>query len=147
MPAKWGFVPRWAKDPEVGTRWINIGVESLMEKAVFRHAFKHRRCLVLADGFYTWQQMPNGRQPVYIHLKRGRVFGFAGLYENWTSPQGENVRTCAIITTVANKIVAPMSAQMPVILSRDDESLWLDHLLKDPTRIPVAVRSSAVLDL
>ena len=95
----WGLIPSWAKDPQIGNRMINARAETVHEKPSFRSAFKDRRCLILADGFYEWQKTDNGKQPFYIHMKDGSPFAFAGLWETWKN--GEELRSCAIITTDA----------------------------------------------
>lgn len=126
VQVRWGLVPSWAKDLAIGNKMINARAETITEKASFRNAFKKRRCLVVADGFYEWQRVGTSKQPVYIHLKNGKPFGFAGLYEFWKSPEGEEVVTCAIITTTANKLMEPIHERMPVIIPKEDENRWLD---------------------
>lgn len=127
VPVRWGLVPSWAKDLAVGSKMINARAESVAEKASYRGAFKKRRCLVVADGFYEWQDLGASRRPVYIRLRSGKPFGFAGLYEVWKSPEGEDVTTCTIITTEANDLMRPIHARMPVIITRQDENRWLDR--------------------
>ena len=124
---KWGLIPSWSKDPSIGDRMINARAETLAEKPSFRNAFRRRRCLILADGFYEWRQIPSSKnkQPVYIHLKDNRPFAFAGLWELWTSPDGSEIRSCTIITTQPNSLVEPIHNRMPVILSPDDYGQWL----------------------
>ncbi|MEW6210729.1 MAG: SOS response-associated peptidase [Acidobacteriota bacterium] len=126
VSVQWGLIPSWSKDPAIGNKLINARSETITEKASFRNAFKKRRCLIVADGFYEWQRMGQEKRPVYIRLKSGRPFGFAGLYETWKSPEGEDVTTCAIITTQANDIMKPIHDRMPVILPRSSEDMWLD---------------------
>ncbi len=125
---RWGLIPFWAKDPSIGSRMINARSETLMEKPAFKNAFAKRRCLVLADGFYEWQKGagPKGRaQPYYFKRADGKPFGFAGLWEFWRSPEGEEVRSCTIITTEANGIVRPVHERMPVMLSGEAMWTWL----------------------
>ncbi len=122
---RWGLIPSWADDPGIGSRMINARSETVAEKPSFRGAFKKRRCLVLADGFYEWQKTGNGKQPYYIHMKDGRPFGFAGLWEGW-GRNGEEVRSCTILTTDANDLVGEIHHRMPVILPSEDYELWLD---------------------
>jgi len=122
---KWGFIPSWAKDPGSGHSVINARAETIAGKPAFRDAFKKQRCLVVADGFYEWKKGKT-KTPVYIRLKSGKPFGFAGLYSIWTSPEGDEIRTCTIITTESNEIVSSLHDRMPAIISRENCDLWLD---------------------
>jgi putative SOS response-associated peptidase YedK len=131
VKVRWGLVPSWAKDQSVGNKMINARAETVTEKASFKRAFKKRRCLVVADGFYEWQRVGETKRPMYIRLKSGKPFGFAGLYETWKSEQGEQVVTCAIITTGANDLMKPIHDRMPVIIPKENESLWLDPRTDD----------------
>jgi putative SOS response-associated peptidase YedK len=130
----WGLIPSWAKDPEIGNRLINARAETLAEKPAFRAAFRRRRCLILANGFYEWQKNPDGKTktPMYIHLASGTPFAFAGLWELWTSPDGSEVRSCTIITTQPNALMAPIHNRMPVILPAEAHSTWLDPTDRRP---------------
>ena len=123
----WGLVPSWAKDPEIGSRMINARAETLAEKPSFRSAFRRRRCLILADGFYEWKQQPGSKNktPVYIQLKSGRPFAFAGLWENWHAPDGSNLLSCTIITTLPNELMQTIHNRMPVILPEAAYAAWL----------------------
>ena len=121
---RWGLIPAWADDPSVGNKMINARAETVSEKPSFRKAFKDRRCLVLTDGFYEWQRTPDGKQPYYIHMSDGSPFAFAGLWEIWRD--GEEIRSCTIITTEANELVGEVHHRMPVILHPEDYELWLD---------------------
>lgn len=124
---KWGLIPSWSKDPSIGDRMINARAESLAEKPSFRNAFRRRRCLILADGFYEWKQIPGAKskQPVYLRMNDGKPFAFAGLWELWSSPDGSEIRSCTIITTRPNALIEPIHNRMPVILSPDFYGLWL----------------------
>lgn len=124
---KWGLIPSWSKDPAIGDRMINARAESLAEKPSFRNAYRRRRCLILADGFYEWKQNPGmkSKQPVYIRLKDDLPFAFAGLWEIWKSPQGSEIRSCTIITTRPNSLLEPIHNRMPVILPPNAYTLWL----------------------
>ena len=122
---RWGLIPSWAKEPEIGNRMINARAETISEKPSFRKPFKDHRCLILADGFYEWQKTNNGKQPYYIHMEDGSPFAFAGLWEIWDR-DGEEVRSCTIITTDANELVGKIHNRMPVILHPEDHGLWLD---------------------
>jgi len=132
---RWGLIPSWAKEPTIGNRMINARAETVATKPAFRAALRKRRCLIPADGFYEWQQVGRRKQPVYITLKTREPFSFAGLWETWTSPEGEEVRTCTIITTEANDVLKPIHDRMPVILTREAEGVWLDPAIQDPERL------------
>jgi len=103
----------------------------VVQKPSYRQAFKKRRCLVIADGFYEWREADKSKIPMRIVLKTGEPFCFAGLWETWKSPEGELVKSCTIITTVANALIEPILNRMPVILPRYEESIWLDQNLED----------------
>ncbi|OGO14192.1 MAG: hypothetical protein A2Y53_07200 [Chloroflexi bacterium RBG_16_47_49] len=124
---KWGLIPSWSKDPSIGDRMINARSESLAEKPSFRNAYRRRRCLILADGFYEWKQIPGmkNKQPMYIRLNNNQPFAFAGLWELWASPDGSEIRSCTIITTQPNSLLEPVHNRMPVILSPDSYRQWL----------------------
>lgn len=131
---RWGLVPSWSKDLSIGSRLINARAETIHEKPSFRAAFKRRRCLILADGFYEWQKQPDGsRQPLFITLVERGPFAFAGLWERWIHPQsGGELDTCAIITTEPNALMASIHNRMPVILPREQYAHWLDPREQDP---------------
>jgi putative SOS response-associated peptidase YedK len=109
-------------------------------KPSFCSAFARRRCLVVADGFYEWRKTGKGKVPVYITLRSKRLFALAGLYENWTAPDGQEIRTCTIITTDSNDLVMPMHNRMPVILHEDVEDRWLDPDEHDRTRLQALLK-------
>lgn len=124
----WGLVPSWAKEKSIGARMINARGETLREKPSFRNAFKRRRCLVLADGYYEWQQRPSGKQPHFIRLKSAQPFAMAGLWESWREAEGnEPLESCAIVTTAANDALARVHDRMPVILPPSQYDFWLDR--------------------
>lgn len=123
---RWGLIPSWAKDAVIGAKMINARAETVAEKPAFRSAFTHRRCLILADGFYEWQKLGRGKQPIYIRLKSGEPFAFAGLWERWESPDDGPIESCTIITTTPNDLVQPIHDRMPVILHRESYGRWLD---------------------
>ena len=124
---RWGLIPSWAKDPSIGNRLINARAETVADKPSFRHAFRKRRCLIVADGFYEWQKTEGTvKQPWFIHLRSGAPCGFAGLYETWTSPEGSPVHSCTIITTKANEALAAIHDRMPVIVPKAAQAVWLD---------------------
>jgi putative SOS response-associated peptidase YedK len=132
---KWGLIPSWAKDPAIGNRLINARADSVAQKPSFRSAFKRRRCLMVADGFYEWQKTNGKKQPYFIGLKDDAPFAFAGLWEHWEEPEGEPVESCAIITTDANDLVKEIHNRMPVILKKKDYELWLDQEMQDPDKL------------
>lgn len=119
---RWGLIPSWAKDPSIGSQMINARAETVDEKPSFKNAFKRRRCLIPADGFYEWGK---SKVPTYIHLKDHEVFAFAGLWERWQSPDGGEIRTCTILTTTPNDLIQPLHHRMAVILDPADYALWL----------------------
>ncbi len=135
---RWGLIPAWAKDPAIAWKLINARSETAAQKPSFRAAYRHRRCLIPADGFYEWRREGKPRQPWLFGLTDGAPFAFAGLWERWTVPagaaltgslaersQGDAVETCTILTTAANETVAPVHGRMPVILPRDAYDPWL----------------------
>jgi putative SOS response-associated peptidase YedK len=123
---RWGLLPSWVKDPKTFTLLINARGESVREKPAFRNAMKRRRCLIPADGFYEWQGTPGRKVPYYIHAKDGRPLAFAGLWETWTGPNGEELDTATIVTTGANDTLRPIHDRMPVIVPPEAFDLWLD---------------------
>ncbi|NTW48302.1 MAG: SOS response-associated peptidase [Chlorobiales bacterium] len=129
---QWGLVPSWAKDPEIGHKMINARAETLTEKPSFRDAFKKRRCLIVANGFYEWRKDADEKVPMYIYLKSNRPFAFAGLYEMWHSPEGEKLSTCTIITTAPNSLMKPIHNRMPAIIPAYGYDHWLDRNVTDP---------------
>ena len=133
----WGLIPSWSKDPKIGSRMINARAETLAEKPSFRTAFKRRRCLILADGFYEWWQEGKGlpKTPMYIKLASSKPFAFAGLWESWNSKDGSNILSCTIITTRPNAMVEKIHNRMPVILPDDTYPLWLEQGEADTTRL------------
>jgi len=132
---QWGLIPSWAKDPAIGNRMINARAETVATKPAFRVALRKRRCLIPSDGFYEWQPIGQRKQPVYTLLKSREPFAFAGLWEGWTSPAGKEIKTCTIITTEANELLKPVHDRMPVILTKEAESLWLDPAIQDPDKL------------
>lgn len=122
---QWGLIPFWAKDPKIGYKMINARAETLAEKHSFRNSLRKKRCLVVADGFYEWRKDGAKKTPMYVRLKGGRPFGFAGLYDDWKSPEGKAVRTFTIVTTPPNKLISPIHDRMPVILPKEAYAAWL----------------------
>ncbi|MFF2532749.1 SOS response-associated peptidase [Brevibacillus sp. NPDC058079] len=124
---KWGLVPSWAQDEKAGYKMINAKSETVREKPAFKNLFARKRCIIPADGFYEWKRLGKEKQPMRIMMKTGEPFALAGLYDTWTSPEGERLHTCTIITTKPNDVVADIHDRMPVILKKDDEAIWLDR--------------------
>jgi len=133
----WGLIPFWAKDPSIGSKMINARGETLAEKNSFKNPFKRRRCLILADGFYEWTKVEGqkAKQPYLIQLEDKSVFAFAGLWEEWNSPEGSQLRSATIITTDPNPLVARLHNRMPVILHPEDYELWLSTEEQPPERL------------
>jgi len=123
---RWGLLPSWVKDPRTFSLLINARGETVLEKPAFRAAMKRRRCLIPADGFYEWQAEGGRKRPFFIHAKTGAPLAFAGLWETWTGPNGEELETAAIVTTRANSTLAPIHERMPVIVPPEAFDLWLD---------------------
>lgn len=134
---RWGLVPFWAKDPSIGNRMINARAETVAEKPAYRAAYRRRRCLVLADGFYEWQKEGNLKVPYYISLASGGPFALAGLWENWHDKEAdENLQTATLITTDANEFMAELHKRMPMVLEPDAANDWLsgdDEMVKKAT--------------
>jgi putative SOS response-associated peptidase YedK len=123
---RWGLIPSWAKDPSIASRLINARAETIAEKPAFRAAFRRRRCLIPADGFYEWEKRPDGgKQPWRVTLEGGVPFAFAGLWEDWLGADGSEVETCTIVTTDAAPGIAKIHHRMPVILDPADHDGWL----------------------
>lgn len=123
---RWGLVPSWAEDSKIGTRLINARSETVAEKPSFRAAFRRRRCLIPADGYYEWQKTAAGKRPFLIRLSSKGLLAFAGLWETWPSPDGSALETCTLLTTAANEQLRPIHDRMPVILDGDARRVWLD---------------------
>ncbi len=129
--ARWGLIPAWAKDEKIAYRTINARAETLAEKPAFREAYKKRRCLIPADGFYEWQHHDSEKRPYFIRMKNKGLFTFAGLWEQWQGGAGETVESTTIITTSANGVVARLHDRMPLIVPPTRRGTWLD-LVADP---------------
>jgi len=136
----WGLIPRWAKDPAIGSRMINARSETAAEKPSFRSAFKYRRCLVPTDGFYEWQKVNGRKQPVRIQVEDGGIFAIAGLWEHWISQDGSEIESCTLLTTEPNDTMRPIHNRMPVILPPDDFDLWLDPAVQKADQVQHLLR-------
>jgi putative SOS response-associated peptidase YedK len=137
---RWGLVPAWAKDVSIGARLINARAESVADKPAFRAAFRHRRCLVPADGFYEWGQVEGRKQPYLFRLNGGAPFAIAGLWERWQGPDQQPLESLTLITTEANRLVGGVHERMPVILPPEDFELWLSTQSKDGERLKTLLR-------
>jgi len=145
----WGLIPSWAKDPTIGNRMINARSETLHEKPSFRSAFQRRRCLIPASGFYEWKVEPGrkAKTPMYIRKKSGKPFGFAGLWENWNSPDGSSILSCTIITTAPNDMMKEIHNRMPVILPESSYSLWLEPGEPELERLKTLLKASSAEEM
>ncbi|MGB5959857.1 MAG: SOS response-associated peptidase [Coleofasciculaceae cyanobacterium] len=128
----WGLIPNWAKDTKISSKLINARAETVAEKPSFRSAFRRQRCLILADGFYEWQQQEDKqKQPFYFQMSDQSPFAFAGLWEHWKAQEtGETIESCTIITTEPNELMKSVHNRMPVILEPKNYDLWLDREVK-----------------
>ena len=127
----WGLVPFWAKDKSIGSRMINARSETVAQKPSFRNAFKKRRCLIIADGYYEWTGQKGQKQPYYFSLGNKKPFGFAGLWEIWKDPKDGEYRSCTILTTAASDTMIDVHHRMPVILTYEAHEAWLDSANQD----------------
>lgn len=132
---QWGLVPFWAKQVKTSYQMINARAETVATKPAFKNAFRQRRCLIPADGFYEWRAGPHSKQPYYISLKDNDLFAFAGLWERWEGGTSEVIESCAIIVTAANELIQPIHDRMPVILEPEDYALWLNNESFDAARL------------
>jgi putative SOS response-associated peptidase YedK len=139
---RWGLVPWWAKDLKVSFSNINAKAETVAEKPAFRDAFRERRCVIPADGFYEWKKIDaKTKQPYAIVMKDRSVFGFAGLWERWKDrASGEMIQSCTIITTTPNEVCAALHDRMPVILEPKDYARWLGDEATDPPHLMAMLR-------
>lgn len=133
--AHWGLIPSWAQEREIGARLINARADTAADKPAFRSAFKSRRCLIPADGFFEWQASDGRKQPHLIRRRDGGVLAFAGLWERWAPTEGETVESCTILTTEPNEVLRPIHNRMPVILPPEAWALWLDPSVRERERL------------
>lgn len=141
----WGLIPFWAKDPAIGSRMINARAETLSEKPSFKNAFKKRRCLIPANGYYEWTAEKGGKQPYFIATTGGNIFAFAGLWETWKNKDDEStIQSCTIITTDASPQIAHLHNRMPVILTAGFYQNWLDPGLQDFGELQEILRAGKV---
>ena len=132
---RWGLIPAWVKDFKQAPTLVNARVDTLLEKPSFRAAFRSRRCLIPADGFYEWKTIGAKKQPMYFSLNDGAPFALAGLWERWEGPDGTVIESCTTLTTEPNAVVAEIHDRMPVILPPEAYALWLDPKITEPQRL------------
>ena len=132
---RWGLIPAWTKDLKKARAPINAKAETAADLPSFRDAFRKRRCLIPADGFYEWKEEGSRKQPVYIRMKDGGAFAFAGLWEHWEDKDGMVIESCTLLTTEPNVLLKPVHNRMPVILDQTDYEQWLDPDIQDVTRL------------
>src|SRR5512145_1766858 len=132
---RWGLIPAWAKEAAIGDRMINARAETASSRHAFGSALRKRRCILPADGFYEWKREGARKRPWYVRRADGAPFAFAGLWERWQGEGSDPVESCAILTTDANDLLAPIHDRMPVILAPRDFDLWLDPAAQDPGAI------------
>lgn len=130
-----GFIPHWAKDKKTGYTMINAKAETLSQKPSFRQSYRHKRCLIPADGFYEWQQTDTGKLPYRFTLKGSPLFAFAGIWDTWIDTDGKANDSLAIITTDANVLARQLHDRMPVILHQNDEAIWLNTSITQPEQL------------
>ena len=143
----WGLVPFWAKDRSIGNRLINARAETVAEKPSFRAAFKKRRCLIVADGFYEWKGEKGNKQPWYLTTPSAQPFGFAGLWESWKDENSREYLSATIITTAAGESMKNIHHRMPVILKPAVYQSWLNKDIEDPNRLDQIIQNDNVRDL
>lgn len=132
---RWGLIPSWAKDPSIGSRMINARCESVHEKPAFRHAIRHRRCIIPAGGFFEWREEGGKKFPLYVRPKGDAFMAFAGIWDHWKDPSGQLIESCSILTTTSNSLVRQLHDRMPVILPPEAFATWLDPIMTDPERL------------
>jgi putative SOS response-associated peptidase YedK len=129
---KWGLIPHWSKDPTIGAKLNNARAETVADKPSFRSAYRKRRCLIPAQGYYEWQEVPGEKkQPWYIRLKADEPMAMGGLWESWTAPDGDIVRSFCVVTTSPNAVMQPIHDRMPVIIGKGDWQRWLNPAESD----------------
>ena len=143
----WGLVPFWAKDISIGSRMINARAETVAEKPSFRNAFRKRRCLIPADGFYEWKGEKGNKQPYYVFIPSGEPFAFAGLWETWTDKEGDEesvYKSCTIITTAASGTIHEIHHRMPAILDPEFHGKWLNTDIQDTIELQVIINDGLI---
>ena len=137
---RWGLIPSWSKDSSVAASLINARPETAHEKPAFRDALKSRRCLIPADGFYEWMRTGKAKQPYCFEVNEGELFAFAGIWDRWTDPSGNWIKTCSILTTSPNAVTSAVHDRMPVILDPDGYDRWLDPGMSNVSEISLLLK-------
>jgi putative SOS response-associated peptidase YedK len=135
MLMRWGLIPHWAKDAKSSYKMINARMETLTQRPAFRSLLAVNRCMIPGSGYYEWKAEARGKTPYYLHPTSNEFFAFAGLYDVWTNPDGEDIHTFTIITKDSDGFVAQLHNRMPVILDRDLEDAWLDKEITNPNEV------------
>ena len=143
---RWGLIPAWVDDPSIGDRLANARSETAATKPSFRRAFRSRRCLVVADGFYEWKTTTGRKQPYFVGLKNDRPFGLAGLWERWEKGD-DPVESCTVLTTGANELMRPIHERMPVVIPPEQYGLWLDPRCQDTEKLAKLLRPYPAKDM
>jgi putative SOS response-associated peptidase YedK len=147
LPMRWGLVPAWSEGPDSRYSMINARAETAATKPAYRSAFKARRCLIPADGFYEWRALPTGKQPYYVRRRDGEPFAMAGLWERWTSAGDQTaIESCTIIVTDANQAIAPIHDRMPAILEGDAIEAWLDPANRETEALSALLQPAPARD-
>jgi len=139
--AKWGLIPHWSKEAKTKYSTINARIETVAEKPTYRTPFKHRRCLIPADGFYEWKVVDGRKVPHHIRMRDGGVFAFAGLWDHWEG-EGESMESCSIIVMPANDVMQSLHERMPAIIAPAHQDLWLDPRVTDKAEIMTYLNST-----
>jgi putative SOS response-associated peptidase YedK len=147
VPLRWGLIPTWAQDPAIGNRLINARAETVAEKPAFRDAFRKRRCLVLADGFFEWKKKGGKKEPYLVRMRDGKPFAFAGLWDRWHDLDKQTVESCTILTADANELVRPLHNRMPVILEPGAYDPWLDPETHDQQKLEPLLHSYPAVEM
>lgn len=137
---RWGLIPYWSKDSKGSARMINARSEEIANKPAYREAFRQRRCLIPADGFYEWKRVGKAKQAFHFGMSDDSLFAFAGIWERWKNPAGEKIESCSILTTSPNKLLADIHDRMPVIMPPDTYDLWLDPAFENTGELSQVLR-------
>ena len=132
---RWGLIPSWSNNEKISRNTFNARDDRVAESAIWRHPLERRRGIVLANGFFEWKKTGDTKQAMYITLKEGEVFQFAALYDSWINKRGENIDSCAIVTTSSNVLMSSIHDRMPVILDSQSLPVWLEPAITEPDRL------------
>ena len=139
--ARWGLVPHWSKEPKTKYSTINARIETVAEKPTYRTPFRSKRCLIPADGFYEWKEISGHKIPHFIHIRKGGVFAFAGIWDRWEG-DGKTLDSCSIIVMPANEVIKPIHERMPAIIAPAHYDLWLDTRVTEKDEIMGCLNSA-----